>query len=101
MVNICCPFSWTKPTRRTRILSLAYSLDCLWSAWCAAQQYVYGNVPVAVIFILFAFVPIAAMVEQNEVATLRGALQVYEAQESRRRSREALLAAGPASRSPA
>ncbi|MGW2501864.1 hypothetical protein ACWCXL_12230 [Streptomyces sp. NPDC001588] len=88
-------------TRRTRILSLAYSLHCGWSAWCAAQQYLYGNVPVAVISILFAFVPIAAMVEQNEVATLRGALQVYEAQESRCRLREALQAAGRAPRSPA
>ncbi|MEU6513680.1 hypothetical protein [Streptomyces sp. NPDC046978] len=80
-------------TRRTRILSLAYPLHCMWSAWCAAQQYLYGNVPVAVLFILFAFVPIAAMVEQNEAATLRGALQVYEAQDGHRCSREALEAA--------
>jgi hypothetical protein len=72
-------------TRCSRILVLLYALHSVWSAWCAVQQYLFGNFPVAGIFVLFTLVPAAAVIEQNKLTQLRDTVRRYEAREAMRR----------------
>ncbi|MPY31309.1 hypothetical protein FNH09_08345 [Streptomyces adustus] len=73
-------------TRVDRVLVLLYALHALWSAWCATQQYLYGNTPAALIFLLLSLLPLAAIVAQNDLADARDAPRYYEAREARSRS---------------
>ncbi|MEW2164370.1 hypothetical protein AB0912_15460 [Streptomyces sp. NPDC007084] len=70
-------------TRRPRIVCLLLALHAVWNAWCAAQQYAYGNVPCAAIFFLFSLVPVVALVLQSEFDDLHDALRYYRAREAR------------------
>ncbi|WP_019060008.1 hypothetical protein [Streptomyces prunicolor] len=78
---------------RARIVVLLYAFHSVWSAWCAVQQYLFGNYPVAGIFLLFSFVPIAAILEQDELVDLRAEAAYYEARARRQHARTAELQA--------
>lgn len=80
-------------SRRARIFVLLYALHSVWSAWCAIRQYEFGNYPVAGIFLLFSFVPIPAILEQDELVDLRAEAAYYENRARRKHARAAELQA--------
>lgn len=71
-----------RSTRRPRIVCLLLALHALWSAWCACQQYLYGNTLCAALFFLFSLVPLASLVLLNERADLHDALRYYRARDA-------------------
>ncbi|WP_369043445.1 hypothetical protein [Streptomyces sp. Midd1] len=69
-------------TRGPRIVCLLLALHAVWSAWCACQQYLYGNTLCAGLFFLFSLVPLAGLVSLNELADLHDALRHYRARDA-------------------
>ncbi|MFJ8798475.1 hypothetical protein [Streptomyces sp. NPDC102487] len=69
--------------RRPRIVCLLLALHSIWSAWCACQQYRYGNLPVTAIFVVGSLIPLVALVLQNELADLHDAIRYYQARDAR------------------
>lgn len=78
---------------RARIFCLLYALHSVWSAWCALQQYLFGNYPVAAIFLVASFVPIPAILEQDELVDLRAEAAYYEKRARRKHARAVELQA--------
>ncbi|MET7944396.1 hypothetical protein [Streptomyces sp. NPDC005302] len=70
-------------TRRPRIVCLLLALHSIWSAWCACQQYRYGNLPVTVVFVVGSLIPLVALVLQNELDDLHHAIRHYRARDAR------------------
>ncbi|MET7746565.1 hypothetical protein [Streptomyces sp. NPDC005385] len=73
-------------TRRPRIVCLLLALHSVWSAWCACQQYLYGNLPVTAAFVAGSFIPLVALVLQNELADLHDALRFFQNLEATQRA---------------